>query len=75
MLAIFCFQGVENVVVEEFFVLFGMEEAFVFLWLEEYYWEGFYDFIVIDSVFMGEMLSLLFFLQVMQFWVMKVFLG
>lgn len=71
---IFCWKGVKNVVVEELFVLLGMEEVFVFLWLEKYYNEGIYDVIVIDSVFIGEIFILFFFLQVVKFWMIKVFL-
>jgi len=75
MLAVFRFQGVENVVAEELSALPGMEEASAFLWLEEYYRAGEYDLIVIDSAPTGETLSLLSLPQVTQSWVMKAFPG
>lgn len=75
MLAVFRFQGVENVVAEELSALPGMEEASAFLWLEEYYEAKEYDLIVIDSAPTGETLSLLSLPQVTQSWVMKAFPG
>lgn len=75
MLAVFRFQGVENVVAEELSALPGMEEASAFLWLEEYYQAKAYDLIVIDSAPTGETLSLLSLPQVTQSWVMKAFPG
>ncbi|MBV6652501.1 MAG: ArsA family ATPase [Mameliella sp.] len=75
MLATFRFQGVEQIVAEELSALPGMEEASAFLWLEEYYSEGQYELIVIDSAPTGETLSLLSLPQVTQSWVMKAFPG
>jgi arsenite/tail-anchored protein-transporting ATPase len=75
MLAVFRWQGIENVVAEELSALPGMEEASAFLWLEEYYRRQEYDLIVIDSAPTGETLSLLSLPQVTQSWVMKAFPG
>lgn len=73
MLAVFKWQGVENVVAEELSALPGMEEASAFLWLEEYYRTKTYDLIIIDSAPTGETLSLLSLPQVTQSWIMKAF--
>lgn len=75
MLAVFRWQGIENVVAEELSALPGMEEASAFLWLEEYYRRQEYDLIIIDSAPTGETLSLLSLPQVTQSWVMKAFPG
>jgi arsenite-transporting ATPase len=75
MLAVFKFQGIQNVVAEELSALPGMEEASAFLWLEEYYQNKAFDLIIIDSAPTGETLSLLSLPQVTQSWVMKAFPG
>ncbi len=75
MTAVFKWRGVDNVVAEELSVLPGMEEASAFLWIEQYYREGFYDVLIIDSAPTGETLTLLTLPQVMQSWLTKAFPG
>ena len=75
MLAIFKWQGMENVIAEELSALPGMEEASAFLWIEKYYSEGIYDLIVIDSAPTGETLTLLSLPQVTKSWLTKAFPG
>lgn len=75
MTAMFKWRGVDNVVAEELSVLPGMEEASAFLWIEQYYREGFYDVLIIDSAPTGETLTLLTLPQVMQSWLTKAFPG
>lgn len=75
MLALFRFRGVKNVVAEELSVLPGMEEASAFLWIEQFYSEGKYDTIIIDSAPTGETLTLLSLPQVMQSWLTKAIPG
>ncbi len=75
MRTIFRWQGVDNIVAEELSVLPGMEEASAFLWIEQFYSEGKYDLIVIDSAPTGETLTLLSLPQVTQSWLTKAFPG
>ncbi len=75
MLALFRFRGVKNVVAEELSVLPGMEEASAFLWIEQFYREGKYDTIIIDSAPTGETLTLLSLPQVAQSWLTKAIPG
>ncbi|MCB9233096.1 MAG: ArsA family ATPase [Bacteroidia bacterium] len=73
MLALFRWQGVQNVMAEEMSALPGMEEASAFLWIEKYFSEGQYDLIIIDSAPTGETLTLLTLPQVTKWWVTKAF--
>ena len=59
LLTVFKWQGVGRVEAEELATLPGMEEASAFLWLEQFYREGTFDLIVVDSAPTGETLTLL----------------
>jgi len=73
MLTVFKWQGVDQVAAEELAALPGMNEGSVLLWLEQFYREGDYDLIVIDSAPTGETLTLLTLPQVTQWWLSKAF--
>lgn len=70
---VFRWQGVDNVLAEEMSALPGMEEASAFLWIEQFFSEGDFDLIVIDSAPTGETLTLLTLPQVTSWWVTKAF--
>lgn len=65
-------QGMDTVQAEELSALPGMEEVSVFLWLEKYYSEDEFDFIVIDSAPTGETLSMLSIPQMAKWWSSKL---
>ena len=71
LLTVFKWQGVGRVEAEELAALPGMEEASAFLWLEQFYREGTFDLIVVDSAPTGETLTLLTLPQVTQWWLTK----
>ena len=71
LLTVFKWQGVGRVEAEELATLPGMEEASAFLWLEQFYREGTFDLIVMDSAPTGETLTLLTLPQVTQWWLTK----
>ncbi|PSQ99067.1 MAG: arsenic-transporting ATPase [Bacteroidetes bacterium QS_9_68_14] len=73
MLAVFRWQGVEQVAAEELAALPGMNEGSVMLWLEKFWAEGDYDLIVLDSAPTGETLTLLTLPQATQWWLTKAF--
>lgn len=69
--SIFRWQGADKALAEEMAVLPGMEEISAFLWLEQFYDEGDYDLIVIDSAPTGETLKHLSMPQVSQWWLTR----
>ena len=71
LLTVFRWQGVSRVEAEELAALPGMEEASAFLWLEQFYREGSFDLIVVDSAPTGETLTLLTLPQVTQWWLTR----
>lgn len=73
MLAVFRWQGVDQVAAEEMAALPGMNEGSVLLWLEQFHRSGEYDLIVVDSAPTGETLTLLTLPQVTEWWVGKAF--
>jgi arsenite-transporting ATPase len=73
MLAVFRWQGVEQVAAEELAALPGMNEGSVLLWLEQFWAAGTYDLIVVDSAPTGETLTLLTLPQATQWWLSKAF--
>lgn len=64
-------QGVDKVIAEEMAILPGMEETSAFMWLENYYQQGEYDLIIVDSAPTGETLKHLTLPQVSQWWVTR----
>lgn len=66
-------QGMDKIQAEELSALPGMEEVSAFLWLEKYYNEDEYDFIVIDSAPTGETLTMLSLPQMTKWWSSKLF--
>ncbi len=71
LLTVFKWRGIDQIQAEELAVLPGMEEASAFLWLEQFYREGDFDLIVVDSAPTGETLTFLTLPQVTEWWVMK----
>lgn len=72
IMSIIKWQGVDRIIAEEMAVLPGMEELSAFLWLENFYSQGEYDLIVIDSAPTGETLKHLTLPQVGQWWLTRV---
>jgi len=66
-------QGLDRIEAEELSALPGMEEASAFLWLEKYYSEDEFDFVVIDSAPTGETLTMLSLPQMTKWWTSKLF--
>lgn len=73
MLAVFKWQGVDQIAAEEMAALPGMNEGTVLLWLEQFYRSKEFDLIVVDSAPTGETLTLLTLPQVTEWWVSKAF--
>lgn len=73
LLTVYNWQGIDKVIAEELSALPGMEEGSAFLWMEQYYNEGFYDVIIIDSAPTGETLTFLTLPQVTQWWLQQSF--
>jgi arsenite/tail-anchored protein-transporting ATPase len=73
MLAVFKWQGVNQIAAEEMAALPGMNEGTVLLWLEQFYRSKEFDLIVVDSAPTGETLTLLTLPQVTEWWVSKAF--
>ncbi|MEM0073346.1 MAG: ArsA family ATPase [Thermoplasmatales archaeon] len=66
-------QGLDPVSAEEIATLPGFDEASQLLYLQEYYDEGSYEVIVIDSAPTGESLKLLSFPEAMTWYMDKIF--
>ncbi|MGM0418819.1 MAG: ArsA family ATPase [Thermodesulfobacteriota bacterium] len=66
-------QGMDKIQAEELSALPGMEEVSAFLWIEKYYREETFDFIVIDSAPTGETLTMLSLPQMTKWWSSKLF--
>lgn len=66
-------QGMDKIQAEELSALPGMEEVSAFLWIEKYYREKEFDFIVIDSAPTGETLTMLSLPQMTKWWTSKLF--
>ncbi|MEM6299132.1 MAG: ArsA family ATPase [Bacteroidota bacterium] len=73
LLTVYNWQGIDKIIAEELSALPGMEEGSAFLWMEQYYSEGFYDVIIIDSAPTGETLTFLTLPQVTQWWLQQSF--
>ncbi|MGF1532936.1 MAG: ArsA family ATPase [Bernardetiaceae bacterium] len=73
LLTVYKWQGIDKIIAEELSALPGMEEGSAFLWMEQYYSEGFYDVIIIDSAPTGETLTFLTLPQVTQWWLQQSF--
>ncbi len=71
MTSIFRWQGTDKALAEEMAIFPGMEEVSAFLWLEEFYRQGEFDLIVIDSAPTGETLKHLSLPQVGQWWLTR----
>lgn len=70
---VFRWQQVDEALAEEMAALPGMEEGATFLWVEQFYREGDFDVILIDSAPTGETLKLLSLPVVGQWWVERAF--
>jgi len=66
-------RGVDNIVAEELSVFPGMEELFSLLLVKRYYWEGFYDLIILDCAPTDSTIRLLSFPDVLNWYLKKIF--
>lgn len=73
IIQVFRWQQVDDVLAEEMAALPGMEEGATFLWVENFYREGDFDVIMIDSAPTGETLKLLSLPVVGQWWRERAF--
>ncbi len=73
LLAVFKWQGVNDIAAEELAAIPGMGEASALLWLEQFYHSGEYDVIIVDSAPTGETLTFLSLPQVTEWWLTKAF--
>jgi arsenite-transporting ATPase len=70
---LFRWRQVDEALAEEMAALPGMEEGATFLWVEQFYRQGDFDVILIDSAPTGETLKLLSLPVVGQWWVERTF--
>jgi arsenite-transporting ATPase len=71
LLLAFKWQGINDIAAQELAAIPGMGEGSALLWLDNFYHQGEYDLIVVDSAPTGETLTFLSLPQVTEWWLTK----
>lgn len=66
-------RGIKKIVAEELAIIPGLEEVFNLLEIKRHYDKGIYDVIILDTAPTSSCLRLLYFPEVMGFWVKNIF--